>query len=71
MATRSVEGEAQAILALSVVEQRIRLVTVLNRARREELHSTGLEMALDFNAHLCTRIREIAEARKCPNPWSG
>jgi hypothetical protein len=71
MAARSIEGEAQAILALPLVEQRIRLTTVLARAGREAIHSRGLELALDFNSHLCTRIREISEARKCPNPWTG
>jgi hypothetical protein len=66
----AVEVEAQKILALSPVEQRIRLKTVLARAGREKPYSRGHELALDFNAQLCTRLREISEASKIVNPWT-
>lgn len=66
----AVETEAQAILALDAPSQRIRLATVLNRAGREKQFSRGHELALDFNAQLCTRLREISEARKIVNPWT-
>jgi hypothetical protein len=66
----SVESEALAILALPQVEQRIRLSTVLDRAKRQKVYSSGHELALDFNANLCTRLRELGDVRKCVTPWS-
>lgn len=70
MPVGAAEIEAQKILALSPVEQRIRLTTVLARAAREQPYSKGQELALDFNAQLCARLREISEARKIVNPWT-
>lgn len=66
----AVEVEAEKILALSPIEQRIRLTTILNRSLRETAFSKGNELALDFNARLVTRLREIAKSRGVKDPWT-
>jgi hypothetical protein len=68
--TVAVEVEAQKILALDPTSQRIRLKTVLSRAGREKQFSRGHELVPEYNAQLCTRLREISEARKIVNPWT-
>ena len=65
----AIDREAEAILALPPLEARARLNIVLGRAADYAHESRARDAALDFNAHLCTRIREIGEQRSIRTPW--
>lgn len=61
---------AERIVKLPPVQGRRELLTVLNASNEAERGSRAHELALSFNAHLCTKIREICESRNIRSPWA-
>jgi hypothetical protein len=46
------------------------LSAYLNRSAKVKKGGTAWERILHENAHLCTHLRELAEATKRPTPWT-
>jgi hypothetical protein len=64
-----IEDEAKRIMALPESKRRAAIAATLDCAKQHELGSHEYAAALDYNAHLCTTIRELCQVREIATPW--